>query len=168
MHSRISASKKINELHEGKEVFMASSRGLAQKAQRREMVTKQPKEYLVGAKAIITIKNYLGGCYYFTCDEAEIHNEEVFLIEGKHTSAGLLPSEGDIKDGLLKMVLFTNLENVIVEGNTYNPIPVLKLTTGNKVNRSLLSKNQKDMLKLLRKEASTNGFRIKINDEFFV
>ena len=92
----------------------------------------------------------------------------MYLIEGKHTKTGKLPSKEDIKDGLLKMALFTNLENVFVEGHRYNPVPVLKLTTDNKFDEFLLSKAQQQTLKALDSEAIKNGFRIKINDTFFV
>jgi len=164
MHSRASAIKRIAKLSEGRASFMGLSRQLAKKAQKRESVTTQPKERLEGEKAIITIKNYLGGNYYFTCDEVELHGNEVYLIEGKHTETGSLPHEGDIKDGLLKMVLFTNLERVTIDGQEYKPVPVLKLTTGSR--HLSLNEAQEIALKELKEEAHTNTFRIKINDEF--
>ncbi|MCW3136086.1 MAG: hypothetical protein N2V77_03990 [Canidatus Methanoxibalbensis ujae] len=117
---------------------------------------------------MITIKNYLGGYYYFTCDEVEIHGKDIYLIEGKHTVTGNLPSEGDIKDGLIKMILFTNPENVKVDGQEYNPMPVLKLTTNSKFNENLLSKSKHRLFNLLKEEAKYNKFRIKINDSFIV
>jgi hypothetical protein len=116
MHSRQSAEKRINELLKSKEEFMNLSRLLAEKAQRRERLTVQPKENLSGTKSIITIQNYLGGFYYFTVDEVEVKDNNVFLIEGKHSRTNTLPSLEDIKDGLLKMILFTNLENVKANG----------------------------------------------------
>lgn len=166
MHSVESAQKRVDELRKGKERFMKLSRKLAQKAQERETVTMQPKEQLVGIKATITIKNYLGGYYYFTCDEVEIHHNELYLIEGKHTKTGVLPSEGDIKDGLIKMMLFTNLENATVNGRKFKPVPILKLTTGNEFDISSLSEAKREFLKLLKEEAKINGFKIKINNEF--
>jgi hypothetical protein len=36
----------------------------------------------------------------------------VFLIEAKHSSRGKFPSANDIKDGLIKMMIYTNLKNV--------------------------------------------------------
>lgn len=168
MHSKDSALKRIDELSKGKERFMELSRELAYAAQQRESITNQPKEYLSGKKATLTIKNYLGGYYYFTCDEVEKHRNEVHLVEGKHTKTDKLPSSEDIKDGLLKMVLFTNLENVIIGRNEYKPIPVLKLTTGDKFDLSLVNETQKELLEILGSEAIKNGFRIKINEEFFV
>lgn len=167
MHSRESAERRIKRLLEGKETFMTLSRKLAEKAQRRESVTKQPKEHLAGIKGTLTIKNYLGGYYYFTCDEIEIHENEIYLIEGKHTRTGNLPSLGDIKDGLLKMILFTNLENVKINGINYNPVPILKLTTGAGFNIHSLNRLQEGVLNALQKEAETNEFRVNINGEFF-
>lgn len=164
MHSRNSAEKRIEELLRGKDVFMDLSRNLAQKAQERESVIVQPKERVVGTKAKLTIKNYLGGQYYFTSDEVEVTKESISLIEAKHTKRDKLPSLGDIKDGLLKMILFTNLENVKIDGNEYNPIPILKLTTGNDFDIDALNKSEKKMLNDLKKEAKSNGFRIWIND----
>ena len=160
MHSRQSAEKRIDELLKGKEEFMNLSRVLAEKAQRRERLTVQPKENLSGTKAIITIQNYLGGFYYFTADEVEVRGNNVFLIEGKHSKTNSLPSLEDIKDGLLKMILFTNLENVKADGKNYKPIAVLKLTVENHFNENQLSYSQKEILKLLREEAKINNFQI--------
>lgn len=166
MHSWESAKMRIRQLLKGKEHFIRLSRELALKAQRRESVTIQPKEYLTGIKATLTIKNYLGGSYYFTCDEVEIHKRYIYLIEGKHTKTGHLPSSGDIKDGLLKMILFTNLEDVKIEDVRYNPVPILKLTTGSRFGIELLNKYQKELLALLKQEADTNGFKVMVNKQF--
>lgn len=160
MHSRSSAEKRIKQLLWGKEEFMALSRKLAAKAQERERVTIQPKEHLSGVKGIITIKNYLGGYYYFTSDEVKISGKNIYLIEGKH-SHGFLPSLGDIKDGLLKMILFTNLKDVRAGGKNYNPVSVLKLTTEKGFNRDNLTQSQKQTLVLLEREARLNGFNIR-------
>jgi len=108
MHSNKSAEQRIRELLKGKSNFMNLSRVLAKKAQNRESITIQPKEKLSGIKATLTIKNYLGGYYYFTSDEVMTDKQTIYLIEGKHTKTDSLPSLGDIKDGLLKMILFTN------------------------------------------------------------
>ena len=166
MHSKKSAEKRIEELKKGKDVFMALSRNLAELAQKRESVTIQPKEHLDGIKGTITITNYLGGNYYFTSDEVELHKEDIWLIDAKHTKTDDLPSLGDIKDGLLKMILFTNLKEVKINRKTFNPAPILKLTTGNNFSIKKLDENQKKLLEVLKKEAKTNKFRILINKEF--
>ena len=167
MHSWESAERRISILREGQAEFKALSRDLARQAQMRESITTQPKEHVEGIKGKLTIKNYLGGNYYLTCDEVEIHGDEIYLIEAKHTNKDELPSLGDIKDGLVKMILFTNLENLNADERDYIPVPVLKLTTGEGFSLNSLNRSQKNRLMNLRREAETNGFRIIINDGFF-
>lgn len=164
MHSSKSALQRISELLKGKENFIAYSRTLAKKAQLRETITNQPKERLTGSKAPIVITNYLGGAYYFTVDEARLQNRKLLLIEGKHTKNNRLPSLDDIKDGLLKMILYTNLTNVVVDSKKVMSVAVLLLTTGPSVNyeQLLMDKN----FELLKEEAKINGFLIKLNDEY--
>ena len=85
MTSWESAHHRITNLRQNKEHFMQYSRKLAKQAQTRESLTIQPKELLTGIKATLTIQNFLGGCYYWTCDEVEIHGNQMHLIEGKHS-----------------------------------------------------------------------------------
>ncbi|MBI5077163.1 hypothetical protein HZB94_02175 [Candidatus Falkowbacteria bacterium] len=162
MHSRQTAEKRIIELLKGKDEFMKLSRVLAEKAQRRERLTIQPKENLSGTKAIITIQNYLGGYYYFTSDEAEVKGNNIFLIEGKHSKNNSLPSLEDIKDGLLKMILFTNLEDVKIGSKKYNSVAVLKLSVENHFSKKNLSNSQKEIFSTLQKEAKINHFELRI------
>jgi len=164
MHSKKSAERRVNEIIKGKETFMHLSRELAKQAQDRESITKQPKERLLGLKATLTIKNYLGGYYFFTCDEVRIENETIYLIEGKHSKQSLIPSLEDIKNGLLKMILFTNLKEVKIDDLEYNPIPVLKLTSDIEFSRNNLKESQVDYLRKLKREAKENNFRVEVND----
>ena len=116
----------------GKEVetFIQFSREKAEKAQTREMLIIQPKESLSTlTKTKITITNYLGGQYFFTVDEILIEQDTVYLIESKHSATSTLPSIGDIKDGLLKMILYSNLCEVEVNGMKMKSKAVLKLTS---------------------------------------
>jgi len=163
-HDKKSAENRINELKKGKEAFMALSRTLAEKAQKRESATIQPKEKLDGTKTTITIRNYLGGNYYFTSDEIQLWDDKLSIIDAKHTKENKLPSLGDIKDGLLKMILFTNLEDVKLGDKKVKPIPVLKLTTGNKFNIKNIKGSEKRLFNLLNRESEANKFRIVIND----
>jgi hypothetical protein len=80
-----------------------------------------------------------------------------------------LPSIGDIKDGLLKMILYTNLKNVSINDNNYTAIPVLKLTSSKlptDISKSeietntVLNKSQKEILNKLFVEANENGFEL--------
>lgn len=164
MHSKDTAQKRIDKLLIGKQTFMNLSRDLAHQAQMRESVTTQPKEFLTGEKASLTIKNYLGGYYFFTADEAKIEGDTICLVECKHSKNSILPSLEDIKDGLIKMILFVNLDNVNVKGKNYNPIPILKLTSKIKFSMKLLRKSQNEYLRLLKKEAKENGFQVLINN----
>jgi hypothetical protein len=164
MHSRESAEKRVLELLKGKENFMKLSRDLAKSAQNRESLTIQPKEKLSGAKATLTIKNYLGGHYYFTVDEVDVKEDVIYLIEGKHSKQSLIPSLDDIKDGLVRMILFTNLKKIKIGDREYSPIGVLKLTSAIRFSQGLLRDSQSKQLSLLRKEAEKNRFRVVINN----
>jgi len=66
----------------------------------------------------------------------------------------------DIKDGLFKMILFTNLEDVKIDNKDYSSVAVLKLTIENHFDENNLSISQKEILSLLRKEAKVNNFKI--------
>jgi hypothetical protein len=137
---------------------MNFSRQKAIEAQKREVVTIQPKENLsTSSKAKITIKNYLGGLYYFTVDEITIKNKTLELIESKYSKNSTLPSKEDIKDGLLKMILYSNLENVKINGVSIRSKAVLKLTANN-FQGQISSENKKEkMFNIL----NTNSFSVK-------
>jgi VWFA-related protein len=97
------------------EKFIEFSRGKSQKAQSREFVTEQPKEALsTDTKAKVTINNALFGKYFFTCDETLVQDKTLYLIEAKHSIRGKMPSKNDIKDGFVKLMVYTNLNNVKV------------------------------------------------------
>ena len=165
MHSEVSAEKRINNIIKSKENFMQVSREFAKMAQIRESITIQPKEKIKGSKAKITIRNYLGGNYYFTCDEVRIEKGKIYLVEAKHTKQYLIPSLEDIKDGLLKMILFTNLKQVEVNGKVYEPIPVLKLTSNIRLKNENLDDTKIETLKKLKAEAEENNFIVEVNNK---
>jgi len=156
--------------------FMNFSRTKAKYAQSREIKTMQPKEQLISeTKATVTINNYLGGLYYFTVDEVELIDDKLFLIEAKHSSSSLLPSLGDIKDGLLKLILYSNLSDVKVDNNEVLSKSVLRLTSnlikGNCRNIESLSDfiklnkfnpSQQNLLKTLFLEGEKNNINIEI------
>lgn len=162
MHSFADAEKRMADIVRSREAFIQLSRNNAQRAQMRESVTVQPQENLDGSKSIITITNLYGGEYYFTADEAFIEDDKLHLIEGKHTKYGKLPSMEDIKDGLLKMVLFSNLAEVRVDGQKYTPVPTLKLTSETPLR---LDGNTDQLFQKLKNEASNNGFKVVINND---
>jgi len=175
-HNNKGINKFANQFINGVRNFMNTSREKAQQAQRREMLTVQPKEVLSTlTKATITIENFLGGKYYFTIDEIRIKENKIFLIETKHSKSLLLPSIRDIKDGLLKMILYVNLTNVTISKKKYQPVPILKLTSPKLIKRMRIRtyKNlnecitlhnftirQKEIMEKLFVEAKENKFDI--------
>ena len=156
----------LKKLRDGTEAFKNFSRQKAKAAQNREIKTIQPKEALSFLpKVALTIKNYLGGYYQFTVDEFD--TERCFLIEAKHTNRAKLPSINDIKDGLLKMMLYTNLENLKYDGKPCNRWkPILKLTSkkldkntfGSSEILTIVPPRGKEFFKQLIEEAELNGF----------
>ena len=162
-------------------LFMLFSREKAKQAQTREMLTTQPKESLSTlTKARICITNYLGGEYYFTVDEILIDNDTVYLIESKHSANSILPSKGDVKDGLLKMILYSNLCEVEVDGIKMKSKAVLNLTSP-KINGKISSESRvfdrggfiaendfkpemQVFISELFREAEGNGFVVKIGN----
>lgn len=111
--------------------FAEYSRRKALRGQSRELSSIQPKEALAtDSKGAVTITNLAGGKYFFTCDETRVEDKTLFLIEAKHSRRAILPSENDIKDGLVKMMIYTNLQNVRVEGaGKVSAKAVLRLTS---------------------------------------
>ncbi len=129
MHSIEGIDKRIEILKRGVKEFKEVSRGLASDAQRREFQTAQPKEDTIGEKAKIIIKNYLGGLYYLTVDEVKIKDDKLFLLEKKHSKNSLFPSIDDIKDGIVRMMLFVNLAETKIVNRVVNHFSVLGLTS---------------------------------------
>lgn len=132
LHSETGIDNFINRISKDVNSFMQFSRDKAKKAQEREIKTTQPKEALLtDTKAKITLTNYLGGEYYITVDETLLDGNRLNLIEGKHSRTSKLPSKGDIKDGLLKMILYTNICDVRVNNQKVTTYPKLLLTSSN-------------------------------------
>jgi hypothetical protein len=149
------------------EKFKQFSREKAEKAQAREVVTIQPKEALSTAtKAKITITNYLGGEYYFTVDEVQVFERMLYLIESKHSKNALLPSKSDIKDGLLKLILYSNLASLSVKHKNYDSLPVLKLTSA-KLNGNLNSTQKAKDIAAFAKANALNDAQIALLKNLF-
>ena len=50
-------------------------------------------------------------------------------MECKHSNGGILPSDDDVKDGLLKLILFTNLDKLYNDKKETKFKPVIRLTS---------------------------------------
>jgi len=119
-----------NKISHSVDVFKEFSRIKAKQAQHREYQTIQPKEQLSTlTKAKITLNNYLGGLYFLTVDEISLAKNYAFLIESKHSARQILPSENDIKDALLKIILYANLKTVQINHHTFDVKAILRLTS---------------------------------------
>jgi len=179
LHSQRGIDNFKNRIGKNVEKFMQFSREKAKKAQSREIVTTQPKESLSTlTKAKVTITNYLGGQYFFTADEISFDKNIVYIIEAKHSKDAISPSINDIKDGLLKMILYSNLSEVLVNGKKMKSTAVLKLTSP-KISGEIssevpvwkradfllfnkFSQNKIRFIDILLDEAKENGFVVKI------
>jgi hypothetical protein len=82
-------------------------------------------------KPLFEIENNLGGKYYLTADELEfIDQDEVIIRESKNTTRGILPSMSDIKDGLFKLLLYSQMSELWHEGRKLRFTTQLYLTGG--------------------------------------
>ena len=131
MHSAQGIDNRIQVVRNSVNEFRDLSRELAEQAQNRETQTIQPKESVIEDKAQITIKNFLGGFYFFTVDEYKIIDDTIFLIEKKHSGQKPVPSANDVKDSFIKMALFTNITDLKHENKILNHKSVVGLTSSN-------------------------------------
>ena len=144
----------------------------------RETMTDHQLEYLAdGTKATFEITNYLGGTYYLTADEVvyDETDDEFIIQESKNSSKGFLPSLSDIKDGLFKLILYSNLHYLKLDSKSVNFKTRLKLT-GKRIQGTLLlpcdeksynqflqtnqgyfSRKEVEILRRLNLEASSNN-----------
>lgn len=161
----------MRDFEDFKNISLRGSRG----ASIRETQTTHGFEYLTdGLKATFQIENYLGGLYYLTADEVLLSGDTYIIQESKNSTSGFLPSLSDIKDGLFKLILFSNLDTLQLSGKPVQFTSRLKLT-GRKISGSLtmpceedsmaqfLSKNhghytkkEKETMQKLNQEASNN------------
>jgi hypothetical protein len=99
-------------------------------AARREINSTHVQEYLMdGDKGYIALSNFLGGEYHLTIDEVFTEDGTLVLQESKNTGTDKLPKAGDIKDGLLKLILYANIDRLF--GDDDRPLSFrvqLKLT----------------------------------------
>jgi hypothetical protein len=80
-------------------------------------------------KPLFEVENNLGGKYYLTADEIEfISEDEVIIRESKNTTRGVLPSTNDIKDGLFKLLLYSQLSALYREDRRLRFTAQIRLT----------------------------------------
>ena len=97
----------------------------------RETLTSHTHEVLLdGQKALFSITNWLGGQYYLTADEVYKFGEKVIIQESKNCTGMKLPTTDDIKDGLFKLILFANMDELTFAGEPVSFDVRLKITGG--------------------------------------
>ncbi|MBP0029828.1 hypothetical protein [Roseofilum sp. Guam] len=149
IHSRESMDRDIQKFNDQIEEFRNASLRGSYNASNREAKTIHELEYLVdGVKAQLQIKDYLGGTYYLTCDEFYNTGDMYVLQESKNSSKDALPKISDIQDGLFKLILFQNLQNLNLDGQHIDYCVKLKLT----------GKGVRDSILLPDEESKMNNF----------
>ncbi|MCC5654299.1 hypothetical protein LC609_31880 [Nostoc sp. XA013] len=187
IHSREGSDKYLHKIREEFEEFKNISLKGSQSASKREALTSHKLEYLVdGLKATFSIENYLGGIYYLTPDEIIFENNTYIIQESKNTSKASLPKLSDIQDGLFKLILFSNLDSLILNNEPVLFVAKLKLTGNNvlgsivfpdasledleyflEVNIKTFNTNQKAIIKKLALEAQNNHkLKIEVSSNF--
>lgn len=138
------------------------SRDLAMRAQHAETQTVHTSEDPTWRKARLDIGNHLGGNYYLTVDQVKFSSSDLELIEAKHSQQGL-PSMNDIKDALVKLILYTNLEFMWFKHKRYKVKPNLLLTSSQDLSQENLTKRHQTILdKLINEEAKRIDFAVEL------
>ena len=107
-------------------------------AARREAMTTHDLEQLSdGDKAYIELVNLQGGIYHLTADEVYWEDSRLVVQESKNTSRYIMPSLGDIQDGLFRNILFYSIDELYPDSQQIEFTTRLKLT-GNIVGALLL------------------------------
>ncbi|MBL7989820.1 MAG: hypothetical protein JNN25_00145 [Candidatus Kapabacteria bacterium] len=185
MNPRKSLKSYLASIQADFEQFKKQSLKASESASKREIQTTHKHEFLETAtKAKLVIKNYLGGEYFLTADEIllEWHKGQKRLIiqESKNTGQSLLPSVSDIKDGLFKLVLYSNLDSISLAEEKISFATRLYLsgkcngritlhTASGQDFTAFFSKNpslttaQKELLLTLQKEAQANNLEIVVS-----
>lgn len=159
------------DLEKFKEVSLEGS----SQASFREQSTTHALESLSaeGFKGNFTLRNMLGGKYYLTADEVFWNNGKIIIRESKNATQGKkIPSGNDIKDGLCKLMLFSNLDKLLLnyEGTAFEvwlrltstrllgsvTLPAKDAEIDEFVKQNSLSKNEAHALNLLDLEAKNN------------
>lgn len=129
VHKRETHKEYLEEITRNFEEFRKLSLKGSQGASLREVRAVHVNEYLSdGSKARFVIHNYLGGAYYLTANEVIKEGDRYIIQESKNKTKGLLPSLDDIKDGLFKLALFSNIDTLSLEDKQVEFAVRLKLT----------------------------------------
>ncbi len=156
-----------------------SSARSAAAAKREAMTTHDLEQLSDGEKAYFELVNLQGGNYYLTVDEVFWEDGKLVVQESKNTSGGIIPSLGDIQDGLFRNILFYSIDELYLDDKPVEFTTRLKLT-GNVTGTLMLpddgeaaiepfadannfKSEKRHLLRLLHQEVIINpGFSIEI------
>ncbi|MFN4032609.1 MAG: hypothetical protein ACK4ME_03155 [Fimbriimonadales bacterium] len=111
--------------------FAVASLPKSEQAALREVSVEHRLEQVdaATAKGFFEICNNLGGIYYLTADEIIFESERSLIIqESKNSVKKTFPSLNDIKDGLFKLLLFSQLKELKLDGTSVHYRVQLKLS----------------------------------------
>jgi hypothetical protein len=166
-------SRRLNDYLQDLEAYQKNSLDASRRAAHRETSVNHALEVVdASQKYVLEIENYLGGIYSLSPDAIALEDTTWIILESKNTTKGKLPQLSDIKDGLFKLILFSNLDRLDCDGVAVEFKTRLQLT-GNGVQGQLtmpcsegtieqfvhnnaFSKTQQTTLNLLNKEAQSN------------
>ena len=155
------------------ETYQQTSLDASRRAAKRETNVNHALETVdASQKYVLEIENYLGGVYSLSPDAIKLEQTTWIILESKNTSKGRLPQLCDIKDGLFKLILFSNLDRLECNGAVVAFSARLQLT-GNGIQGRLVmpcptdsveqflqhnrfNESQKKTLNLLNQEAQAN------------
>jgi len=157
---------------------------LAKKAALRETQTVHENERLNSKfKGFLNISDCLGGQYYLTCDEIfEIGENKYLIQESKNSTSEVLPTVAEIKEVLLKMYLFSNIDEIRLKRKKVDANFRIKLTSESMIGKlylkdstskyeieefiksNKLSKSRRNLIYGLHKEVLHNNFTIIIQN----
>lgn len=149
----------------------------------REVAVKHKNEHLSinSEKIVFEIENNLGGSYFLTADEIIINKKkkELSIQEAKNATSGKIPNEADIKDGLFKILLFSQIKSIYIDKIKYrykvglkltgNLSSTFKLPNSNKnialfIKKEKLSTSEKALVNMLNEESMENNYKIEITN----
>ena len=125
-------SSKIDTLLEGLESYKRVSLTASRNAAIRETKVNHALEIADSSdKYVLEIENYLGGVYSLSPDGLIFEQNRWVIVESKNTTKGRLPQLSDIKDGLFKLILFSNLDRLECDGAKVDFTTRLQLSGNN-------------------------------------
>ncbi|OIO30269.1 hypothetical protein AUJ77_03440 [Candidatus Nomurabacteria bacterium CG1_02_43_90] len=163
--------------------FASETLAKSRLAAAREVVVKHKNEHLSleSEKLVFEIVNNLGGSYFLTADEIIIDEDKKQLIiqEAKNATTEKLPKSADIKDGLFKILLFSQIKTIHIDEIKYDYKVSLKLTgrissslklpttqenIASFVHKEKISRPDTASITMLNEEATENDYEVEITN----